>query len=173
MRPQDQIYTIVREPVSLMVSYLNFVLTRVATFAGNEQPPQDVLDMRRAMGLEAGQEVGTEIADAVILGILRNYLPKNPMCSCLCGVADAKTAYENIHRLGIHVYEFAALGDLFRDHDWEQVRENVSSKYVNVDTLSNRVMHHLHAMSYEDLLLYEKLQTDRIIKDETRHILGI
>ena len=65
MRPQDQIYTVVREPVSLMVSYLNFVLTRVATFAGNEQPPQDVLDMRRAMGLEAGQEVGTEIADAV------------------------------------------------------------------------------------------------------------
>ena len=84
MRPQDRIYTIVREPVSLMVSYLNFVLTRVAAFAGNEQPPQDVLDMRRATGLEAGQEVGTEIADAVILGILRTIFRRIPMCSCLC-----------------------------------------------------------------------------------------
>jgi hypothetical protein len=171
LRPQDRIYTIVREPVSLMVSYLNFVLTRVAAFAGNEQPPQDVLDMRRAMGLEADQEVGTEITDAVILGILRDYLPKNPMCSCLCtvvgGVADANTAYQNIHKLGIYVYEIAALKDLFRDHDWEQVRENVSYKYVNVDTLSNRVMHHLHAMSYEDLILYEKLKADGIIGNAT------
>ena len=47
-----------------------------SAIAGNEQPPQDVLDMRRATGLEAGQEVGTEIADAVILGILQDCLPR-------------------------------------------------------------------------------------------------
>ena len=50
------------------------------------------------------------------------------MCSCLCtvvgGVANANTAYQNIHKLGIYVNKIAALKDLFRDHDWKQVRDD-------------------------------------------------
>ncbi len=87
MRAQDRIYTIVREPVSLMVSYLNYVLTRVATFVGDATPPHGISDMRRAMGFEVDHEVGVELDDSVILGILSWLSFKKPhvWLSWCCG----------------------------------------------------------------------------------------
>jgi hypothetical protein len=162
LRPQDRIYTIVREPVSLMVSYLNYVLTRVAGSVGDPDPPYGISDMRRSMGFGFDQAVEASISESVLLGILDKYLPKNPMCGCL-GATDSNAAYENLYRLGVKVYDLTTLKDLFRIHNWEQAHENVSQKYVTTETLSRRAMHQLHAMSYEDLLLYERLKADGVI----------
>jgi len=162
IRPQDRIYTIVREPISLMLSYVNYVLTRVATSVGDNMPPHGIADMRHAMGFDVDQEVGSNVDESVLLGILDSYLPQNPMCGCL-GTGDANTAYDNLYKLGIKVYDNAAFEDLFREYNWEPAYENVSHKYVTAEALSHRIMYQLHAMSYEDQKLYKRLKTEGII----------
>lgn len=162
LRPQDQIYTIVRDPVSLMISYLNYVLTRVATSVGDPTPPYGISDMRRAMGFGVDQELGSNIDEAVLVSILGNYIPKNPMCNCL-GATDADTAYDNLYKFGIKVYDMIALKDLFAGYSWEYAHENMSNKYISAEMLSDRTLYQLHAMSYEDLLLYERLKSDGVV----------
>ena len=166
MRSQDRIYTIVREPVSLMVSYLNYVLTRVAASVGDATPPHGISDMRRAMGFGIDEEVGTGVDDLVILGILGGYLPKNPMCSCL-GAADADVAFENLCKLGIKTYDITAVAEIFKEHRWEEIHHNASQRYLTIETLSQRIIHQLHAMSYEDLKLYERLEAHGLIVKDT------
>ena len=166
LRPQDRIYTIVRDPVSLLVSYLNYVLTRVAGSVGDATPPHGISDMRRAMGFGIDQEVGTGVNDAVILGILSGYVPKNPMCSCF-GAADADIAFENLCKLGIKAYDITAVAEIFKEHRWEEIHHNASQRYLTIETLSQRIVHQLHAMSYEDLKLYERLEAHGLIVKDT------
>jgi len=162
VRPQDRIYTILREPVSLMMSYLNYVLTRVAASVGDRTPPYGISDMRSAMGFGVDQKVDEHIEESVFVSILGNYLPRNPMCGCL-GATNADAAYDNLYKMGIKVYNIATLEELFQDYNWEQAHENASHRYVSLEMLSRRALHQLHAMSYEDLLLYEKLKLDGVI----------
>jgi hypothetical protein len=162
LRPQDRIYTIVRNPVFLMVSAINYILTSLAISVGQPNPPVSVLDIRRALGFEVDQDVGTDIDEPLILNVLDGCLWENPMCNFL-GAADADTAYDNIRKLGIQVYDITALEDFFRERNWKPVRENKSREFVTIDCLSTRILHQIHAMTYEDLKLYERLNTDGVI----------
>ena len=162
LRAHDYIYTIVREPVSLMVSYINHVLTRVANEVGKDDPPHGVADMRRAMGFAVDQRVGSNVDDSVLLGILDGYIPKNPMCQCL-GASGADGAFENIIKFGIRMYDIDALQDLFAERGWEAARENISRQYVTAETLRSRVLYQLHAVSYEDHRLYERLNAEGLL----------
>ena len=162
MRPQDRIYTIVREPLSLMVSYLNYVLTSVAASVGDPDPPYGISDMRCAMGFGIDREVEANIDKSVLLGILDKYLPKNPMCACL-GSADAHIAYDNVHKMGMQVYDITTLESVFEYYGWESAHENASHKYLEIETIPKKIMYRLCAISYEDLILYERLKADGII----------
>jgi hypothetical protein len=170
-RAHDYIYTIVREPVSLMVSYLNHVLTRVANAVGDATPPHGVADMRRAIGFKVDQPVGPDVDDSVLLKILDGYIPKNPICQCL-SASEANDAFENVLRFGIRAYEIDALQNLFAERGWEPARENISRQYVTADTLSNRVLYQLHAVSYEDHKLYERLNAEGLLAKTAAPVAG-
>ena len=162
MRPQDRIYTIVREPLSLMVSYLNYVLTSVAASVGDPDPPTESRICDALWGLGSTERWRRTLMSSVLLGILDKYLPKNPMCACL-GSADADTAYDNVHKMGMQVYDITTLESVFKYYDWESAHENESHKYLEIETIPKKIMYQLCAMSYEDFILYERLKADGII----------
>ncbi|HVH73450.1 MAG TPA: DUF4214 domain-containing protein [Stellaceae bacterium] len=157
LRPQDHIYTLIREPVSLMISYINYALTRIDDFVGDANPAYGVSDMRRAIGFDVNQGIGAQIDDQVFVGLLNNYIPKNPACACL-GANDAQGAFENIQTLGVKVYHISEMDLLLEEHGWSPAHENVSRKYVTAESLSNTVMYQIHALSFEDFKLYERLK---------------
>jgi hypothetical protein len=162
-RPEEQVYTIVREPMALMISYVNFALTRVASFVGEQNPPRDVVDMRRAMGYCANKSLMSCINDTAIIGLIDNYIPMNPMCSCL-GATDAEGAFENIWRYGVQIYRFDQMPMFFSGRNWKELNENVSDKFIEINWLSERLRHGLVAACQEDLRLFDRLNMEGIIE---------
>jgi hypothetical protein len=165
-RPGDQVYTIVREPMALMISYVNFALTRVASFVGEPSPPRDIVVMRHAMGFCTNQSLMRCLDETVIIGLIDKYIPENPICSCL-GATTAEGAFENIWRYGVRIYQLDQIPMFFNQRNWKELNENVSNNYIVVSSLSKLLRDRLAAACEEDLRLFGRLNAERIVKHES------
>jgi hypothetical protein len=154
----DRLFTILRDPVDIAISQVNYILTRLKSdaAAGEFQPDsrawQQLLDLDEKPG---------EFSDAFLCGLgeralrMREIVMANPMCHWLGG-GDAAAV---LWRLTVHEVEVTntRLYSNWRRQRWgieADTRQNESIKFLTRDSLGPEVLAYLRDISVEDAKLY-------------------
>ena len=160
IRFRDSIFTVAREPVEMMVSQINYVLTRI--FAEEIPPKPDTLAWRTTLGVEAAAgEPSKSQALALARKALyeKDIIPPNIMCHYLGdGTADGAIANVIIH--AAEITDFDHYGAWFRER-WgidTQSRSNFSKAYINADDLTDQDVDYIASATSEDAKFYMRLQ---------------
>jgi hypothetical protein len=163
IRPSDQLFTIVREPVEIMISQINYVLTRFLRDAEAGTVGADTAKWLALMGRDGLPDALSDdfVREAAGL-ILRipEIVPPNPLCLWLGGYgADAATALQAIIASDIEIT------DMTRYNDWltgrwgiiSETRDNESTKFVNLETLPRKLSNYARTICEQDVKLYEAI----------------
>jgi hypothetical protein len=159
LRPGDRVFTIVRHPLAIAVSALNYIFTRMALAVSTSETPPDVAEWMTLLDLQvlpAG--VTPEFVADVIPRALRTpqIVPANPLCYWLGG----GSADEVIERLAHYPVEITSISryDAWLAAEWNvshSPRDNESAKYLSLSDLGEADKEFLVGISGEDLALYE------------------
>jgi hypothetical protein len=159
IRPGDEIFTIVRDPLEILVSQINYVLTRFSQDARKGEAGPDTLEWLGLIGLESLPETISEDfarhAAAIIIGNPSIVTP-NSLASGWRAVA-ALTALINSD---IELTDTAHYKDWLARR-WNIVsdsRDNASVKFLTLDTLSGEQQAYLHEISQEDMKLHRVIE---------------
>lgn len=147
--PDDEIYTILRNPLSTVVSYLNYVLTSVAL-----QRPHDSVDRWSQIIDIPNLCTGKQIPVSVLLKILKEIVPKNVICMTLAANNWAQ-AVRIIQLLGIQVFFFEDLDSILIEKNFPTDKQaNKSFKFVDENALSHELASAIAEHISEDIKLY-------------------
>lgn len=159
IRPEDDLFTVVRDPRGMIYSYISFILTRLKTFAGTKR--NDTTGWLRAIDME---EIAPDPSNAYLAELgsrllrARNVTTPNMICNNL-GKGDADSARDAIVHTNIEIT------DTRRYSEWKRTRFNVDSdRRINeslplftpdIATSADRAL--IDDMAEEDMKLYEPL----------------
>jgi hypothetical protein len=155
-RPQDLVFTVLRDPTAQVISQINYVLTRMTE---EEEPVgRDTAGWRTEFGISDPAALRTpQRARAVAHDILRHsgVMPSNLACHFL---GDG-TSRHAIERIAIYNVEVTVLP---RYAQWVRTRWNIvqethlhrSQRFISIDDLSADDVSYLHAITEEDRALY-------------------
>ena len=164
VRPTDRVVTVVRHPFEIMISQVNYVLTRFQTDADRGVAEPDTEEWLRLIGIEALPE---QLSEAFILDaamrVLRNTdtVKPNSLCYWLGGnEANAQTA------VGSLIAQDVEVTDTDRYSDWllqrwnirSETRDNSSTQFIRMDMLSQSDVDYMHSIAVEDMKLYETIR---------------
>jgi hypothetical protein len=159
-RPQDRIAAIVREPVDLVISRVNYVMTVLLTDAESRRP--DTREWRAKLRLTDAaiapdQATLADLADRVMFET--DLLGTDCLCEFL-GNGDAASARDMIARSGIEITDLvdypAWLHEGFGVHS---TRRNASMKILRRDSLSARQLDRFMDLTRQDRVLYAGLRS--------------
>lgn len=161
IRPADSVFTVVRDPVDMVISQVNYVLTRIAADSAAGLFGQDTKEWLQMLELDTPDlPLSDGFIETVATRALHHPLvvPKNPLCFWL-GDWDMNAA---ISLLRIHDVEIT---DVRRLDDWLQARwgimpsprHNESVPYFTPDTLPMKLMDHIRENITGDLRLYARI----------------
>lgn len=159
LRAEDELMTVVREPRSLLYSYISFMLTRLKTFAGTKR--NDTSTWLRAIDME---DIAPDPSNAYLAEIgarllrARTVTVPNMICNNL-GQGTAESALESIVHTNIEIT------DTRRYTDWKRARFGAESgRRVNeslplftpeVATSADRAL--IDDMIEQDVKVYERI----------------
>ena len=157
-RCDDNLFSIVRPPMDIAVSYTNYFLTRFAADpACNAADTRDwasimALGSLEGMGKGDLQELGRIILldTRIIAGVLCTFL----------GRGTAESAVDLIARTDIEISDMGRLPEWISDR-WRQPAApimNAAQQYITVETLTSAERDHLQDVFAEDILLYRRIQ---------------
>jgi hypothetical protein len=157
LRPGDRVFTIVRHPLAIAVSALNYMFTRMAEDAREEIRP-DVAEWMGALDLKAlAAAVTPEFVAEIAPRALRTpqIVQANPLCYWLGGGSVG----EVIERLARYRVEITTTTryDAWLAGEWNVThspRDNESTKYLSLNDLGDADKEFLAGISGEDLELY-------------------
>lgn len=158
-RPQDHVFTIIREPIALVVSQVNYVLTRMR--ADGSPLPHDTAGWRKVFNvtdtaiLESPQEV-RYLAHRILRE--QGVVPPNNTCHFL-GEGDMQSALEAMARYNVEIT------DLRRYESWlqtrwqvrHQTRMNASKSFMKLDDFDADDLDYMRSITNEDQRLYEHI----------------
>lgn len=157
-RPYDRLFTILREPVDIAISQVNYILMRLKddVAAGEFQP-----DTREWLPILKPEEMTGELSDEFLrrLGKRALRMPEivmpNPMCRWLGG-GDAAAV---LARLAAHEVEVTNTRQYpqWRRQRWgidADTRQNESIKFLTSQTVGEEDLAYLRSISVEDANLY-------------------
>ncbi len=159
IRPMDRVFTVVRDPIEIAISSVNYLLTRFQANLGARQPDADVQDWLTSLGLPAlPQQLAPPFVAEVIHRALYNpvIVQPNSMCYWLGG----GSAEAVIARLAQHHVEIT---DTRHYNDWvaqawgvtAPTRGNASARYLSLSGLSHQDLAHVQGLSPEDRKLFD------------------
>jgi hypothetical protein len=154
----DRLFTILRDPVDIAISQVNYILTRLKSdsAAGEFQPDtrgwQQLLELDEKPG-ELSVEFLCRLGERALR--MRDIVMANPMCHWLGG-GDAAAV---LWRLTVHEVEVTntRLYSNWRRQRWgidADTRQNESIKFLTRDTLGPEALAYLRDISVEDAKLY-------------------
>jgi hypothetical protein len=154
-RFDDRVFTLVRDPLDIMLSQVNYVLKRFF-----EEPTLKVHDVKVWGGFLGIEQFDLD-APVVELGlrILRDQriVPPNYLCTYL-GTGTAESALEAAGRTDIEITDVARYSDwLSQTWGLQTRRSNRSPRIVTLDNLGKADIDHLRSISHEDAVLYERI----------------
>jgi hypothetical protein len=162
VRPSDRVFTIVRDPIEIALSQMNYVFTRIQVNIRAGKMARDVEEWLPMLGLASlPHAVTPEFVQEYSRKMLHNtqIVVPNSMCHWLGGSGpDAVIA-----RLALHQVEITDTGR-YNDwlaHEWgitARTRQNQSIKYVSPATLAQQDIDYITEASADDLMLYEAIQ---------------
>jgi hypothetical protein len=156
MRFQDSVFAVLRDPREMIISQINYVMTRMFNMAIPPRP--DTVAWRELFGIvdPDGPPSHPEAA-ALARKILRHQglVPPNPMC----GYLGDGTAVRAITNIVIHAIEIT---DLDHYRDWCSTRwgvdsesqSNASTRHVTLDDFTDDDRRYMAALRQEDAKLY-------------------
>jgi hypothetical protein len=162
IRPSDRIFTIVRDPIDIAISYINYVLTRIHRNAVDGRLERDVEDWLSILGMTAlPAAVTPEFVREHVSTLLHseNVVVPNSMCYWLGG----GTVGEVVDRLAFYDVEIT---DTIRYGCWlkcrwdisPNTRHNESIKFVSKETIGHAEIDYLHDVQAEDRKLFGMIQ---------------
>jgi hypothetical protein len=175
IRPGDEVFTILREPLEIIISRINYVLTRFQRNEGKVDPDPDVKDWLQSLGLSSVPasltvELARRFAERMIYN--ESIVTRNPLCNWLGG--GAATAV--LKRLALNRVEVT---DTARYQAWlhkkwaikSKSRENASEQFVTSDFLNPEDLTYVKNICEEDIKLYRAV-CDRLSSHSTTSIQG-
>jgi hypothetical protein len=159
IRPGDQIFTIVRNPVDLVVSAINYRLTRLSNDPTGKTP-----DTRMWLGEMGIKQFPADASDEDLVAFGRRMLrmPRvvgsNTLCNAL-GNGDAASALDNIAASDIEITDITRYEAWLRDR-WaitSSARANTSRKYLTTATLAPAERALIEEKTQEDQVLFAQL----------------
>jgi hypothetical protein len=161
-RPSDRLFSIIRDPVEIPISQVNYVITRIRQDVKRQHFAEDTKEWLKCLGIEAmPNEFSDDFASEIWPKALYNsqIVVPNSICYWLGG-GDAQTV---LHRLAEHRVEIT---DTARYNRWllerwginSTTRDNESIKFITAAKLKPEDRDYLREISCEDLKLYAALQ---------------
>jgi hypothetical protein len=157
-RPGDYVFTVVRNPVEIVVSHVNYMVTRFLRDPGFVDP--DTSEWSGLLGLTPAEfDQSPEGLANLARQILREPLvhARNPLCGYL-GDGDVESALNAIVRSNIEITDFSRY-DLWFEQKFgiaTGVRENVSEKILKLSELTADDIKSLQDLTHEeDKRLYQ------------------
>jgi hypothetical protein len=155
-RENDQVFCVVREPVALMVSWVNYIVTTIARDPGGPAASSEVADWRRRLEIaERWSPDAPAELERVFFLILERLIGDNPVCVYLGLASTAESAVEMIHRLGIGVVEMRRVEAFLAERGLSAGdHKNVSEKFFAPASLSAPMRQAVLDKIPEDMMLW-------------------
>jgi len=163
VRPSDRIFAVVRDPIAIVMSWINFTLTSLTWVEEDGESHQVARMMRERIGVDADFNPSLHLDSSVVTRIIDRLVWVNPHCECF-GAHTATDALDNIRRLGITVYDPAGMESLLADRGWQMTRQNASDRFLTFEDLPKMVKNRIISMCYQDLSLLDILKSDRLMQ---------
>jgi hypothetical protein len=161
-RSQDRVFSILRDPIEIAVSRVNYVIMRMRQDFDRQRVECDTQEWLEWLGIEAMPD---ELSDEFVAQVCRQafHCPRIVFPNLIChwlGGGDAKAVLERLAQHGVE------LTDTARYHRWlveswgvrNFTRQNVSSKVITVAGLNTDEQDYLRECYCEDLKVYAALQ---------------
>jgi hypothetical protein len=162
-RPQDHVFTTVRDPVDLIISQINYVLTRMAS---DETPlPHDTggwraeFDVHDVSILESKAEV-VRLAQQILRHT--GVVPINNTCAFL-GNGTSADALERLAIYDVEITDLRRYPQWIRDR-WQihhQTRMNPSRRFVTLADFAPADIEYINSITHEDQLFFRHI-SDRL-----------
>lgn len=160
LRYDDDVFTTIRQPTDLIISQVNYVLTRI--FSDEDPIPHDTKGWREEFEIKnLNQYNDIESKRKLASKILRNrgVVPDNVICRYL-GNGTSARALENI---AIHNVEIT---NLEKYHSWLKerwgigsfTRMNESIKYISINDFGDNDKTYLNSIISEDQIFYDTIK---------------
>lgn len=177
IRPMDQVFTIVRHPFDVIISQVNYVLTRFWLDAEKQDVRPDTAEWLALVGIESlPSSMSEEFVHYAGMKVLQNtdIVKPNSMCYWLAGnEADANTALAALISQDVEVTD----ADHYRAwlaQRWKiqsETRHNSSMKFMSADTLPQDLLDYIRDISLEDMKLYQAISKS-IVQSGRPSVLG-
>ncbi len=161
LRPSDRVFTVLRDPVDILISQLNYVLTRMTADSSSCSLGQDTREWLQMLGLEFPDDP-TDPAwlERVATKAVRhpNIIPKNPICYWL-GQWTAETALSLLRLNSVEITETSRF-DLWMKQSWgveSGRRFNESRAFFTRNSLPPPLLDQIRNKVSEDWTLYARV----------------
>jgi hypothetical protein len=159
IRPVDKVFTILRDPIQIALSQVNYIMSRLTAEARSKNRSPDTGEWLRILNLDMMPlEMSETMVQRLCTTILHdtNIMRPNSMCSWLGG-SDSETA---INHLVEHDVEITIIGNYkaWLRQSWGVVSEtqmNRSQKFVSAEMMNDQDIAHIREIYSEDLKLYD------------------
>jgi hypothetical protein len=163
VRPIDKVFTILRDPIQIAVSQVNYIMSRLTAEARSKHHSPDTGEWLRILNLDTiPLDMPEEMVQSLCTTILHdtNIIQPNSMCSWLGG-SDAETATNQLveHDVEITIIENY---EAWLRHSWGVVSEtqmNRSEKFISAEMMNDQDIAHIRKIYSEDLKLYDAVLT--------------
>lgn len=153
----DRVFTVIRDPVELMISWINYQLTIVheehQRGAGFSRRP-DVSYIHSIIGHDWIAKPSA-IPDETLESLITKTMHGNPICSTLGLEPSFKSAVEACEVLDVEIVPLSGLGEFLEKNGLPPAGyTNVSTKFVSKETISKRIAQLIYEQIGEDLKFY-------------------
>ncbi len=159
IRPEDEAFAILRDPIGIAISHINYILTRFRNDAKVGTARPDTRGWLRVLGLSFDPEMLLGM-DAVSLAhtILREprIILHNHMCFWLGG-GSAEVVLERLAKCAVELTTIKSYEPWLASR-WgidQSARRNESQKFISAQSLPADDLDYLHRISEEDTKLYQ------------------
>ncbi len=158
IRPADRIFTVIRDPVEIAISAVNYLLTRLEYSTKSKQIDPDVKNWTSLLGIGAiPRPMTSQFIDDISARALRNIeiVRPNSLCYWLGG-----GSFESVvGRLAQNHVEITNTANYaaWLEEEWginTKIRANVSNKYLSTANLSRNELDYIENVSSEDRKFY-------------------
>ena len=158
-RPGDDIFTVIRNPLEIAISHVNYILTRFHADFKRQSLGPDTGQWLSLLGLPnvpdtSSDQANRELAQRILYN--SQIVPSNPLCHWLGG----GTAETVLARIAVHGVE---ISDTTRYSAWlhskwglsGNTRQNASQTFISAHSLDQRDTDYIRSQFAEDIKLYQ------------------
>lgn len=162
IRPSDRVFTIVREPVEIAISAINYMITRFQHNISSGTVDPDTRDWLDALGMPSlPREITPQFVNEVSRRALHDATIAQPDSLCYwLGGGDAAAVVARLARYNVEVTTTAHYNGWLAN-EWgitSKTRENRSTQYLSLSGLSHQDLAYVQGLSPEDRKLYDLIE---------------